>query len=220
MDQTGLQGFYIYRNKRLLIWGTWFRLIKMDEYTKLARVRVDIPNSLDDLWTLDIKKSTAVPPEIVKVNLKRIVGTIANSSKRTWTFRERKEIDDSISHVWKRMITREGIRYLINQYHPLFEMINGKINDESRKLLRQYIETIQNNFPLNALHNDIYNETKITLDEESVEKKRVCELVKDLFQSLDDADLENILNGFEITEPFNKYMEDIKQIYLEVKTDG
>ncbi len=30
-----LQGFYIYRNKRLLTWGTWFKLIKMDEFSKL-----------------------------------------------------------------------------------------------------------------------------------------------------------------------------------------
>lgn len=43
-----LQGFYIYRNKRLITWGTWFKLIRMDEFTKLTRVRVDIPNSLDD----------------------------------------------------------------------------------------------------------------------------------------------------------------------------
>ena len=26
------QGFYIYRNKRLLIWGTWFKLINKDEF--------------------------------------------------------------------------------------------------------------------------------------------------------------------------------------------
>ena len=33
-----LQGFYIYRNKRLITWGTWFKLIRMDEFTKLTRV--------------------------------------------------------------------------------------------------------------------------------------------------------------------------------------
>ena len=53
------QGFYVYRNKRLLIWGTWFKLMRKGELSKLARVQVDIPNSLDDLWTLDVKKSTA-----------------------------------------------------------------------------------------------------------------------------------------------------------------
>ncbi len=53
------QGFYVYRNKRLLVWGNWFRLMRQGDLSKLARVQVDIPNSLDDLWTLDIKKSTA-----------------------------------------------------------------------------------------------------------------------------------------------------------------
>lgn len=60
------QGFYIYRNKRLIIWGTWFRLIKQNELGKLARVRVDIPNSLDDIWEIDIKKSRASLPHFIK----------------------------------------------------------------------------------------------------------------------------------------------------------
>ena len=46
------QGFYIYRNKRLIIWGTWFGMNKRAELTKNARIRVDIPNSLDDILTL------------------------------------------------------------------------------------------------------------------------------------------------------------------------
>lgn len=67
------QGFYVYRNKRLLIWGTWFRLMRQGDLSKLARVQVDIPNSLDDLWTLDIKKSTATPPEEVRKNLSVVI---------------------------------------------------------------------------------------------------------------------------------------------------
>ncbi len=216
-----LQGFYIYRNKRLLIWGTWFRLIKMDEFSKLARVRVDIPNSLDDLWTLDIKKSTATPPEIVRVNLKRIIGKISDSSKKTWTFRRRKEIDDTVAHVWNRMETREGIRYFVNQDHPLLELLNERIDIESRKLLQKYIEIIQNNLPLNTLHCDIHNEAKIAQDEDSIEKRRVCELARILLETATNStDLERIFVGFEITEPFNDYMEYLEQIYLEVKGNG
>lgn len=58
------QGFYIYRNERLIVWGTWFNRHR-DELTKYARVRVDIPNSLDDIWGIDIKKQSAtIPPSI------------------------------------------------------------------------------------------------------------------------------------------------------------
>ena len=42
------QGFYVYRNRRLIIHGTWFRLFRHGELSKMARVRVDIPNSLDE----------------------------------------------------------------------------------------------------------------------------------------------------------------------------
>jgi hypothetical protein len=213
-----LQGFYIYRNKRLLTWGTWFRLIKMDEFSKLARVRVDIPNSLDDLWALDIKKSTAYPPEIVRTRLKQIVGTISNSSKKTWTFRGRKETSDNVNHIWNRVDTREGVRYLINQDHPLLELINERIDNTSRTLLREYIETVQNNLPINTLHNDIHNEAKIAQDQENVEKKRVCDMAKTLLEKAKSAgELEKVFANFEIVEPFNDYLVEINGIYMEVK---
>lgn len=84
------QGFYVYRNKRLLVWGTWFRMMRQGDLSKLARIRVDIPNTLDDLWTLDIKKSSALPPAEVRKNLEVIINQIAERSKRTWTFRGKK----------------------------------------------------------------------------------------------------------------------------------
>lgn len=67
------QGFYIYRNERLIVWGTWFNRHR-DELTKYARVRVDIPNSLDDIWGIDIKKQSAtIPPSIRKRLTKAVV---------------------------------------------------------------------------------------------------------------------------------------------------
>ena len=93
------QGFYVYRNKRLLVWGTWFRLMRQSDLSKLARIQVDIPNSLDDLWTLDIKKSTAIPPEEVKQNLAKIIEKISEGSKRTWSYRGKKEVNDKIVNV-------------------------------------------------------------------------------------------------------------------------
>jgi hypothetical protein len=53
------QGLYVYRNQRLINWGSWLRLIRQEELTKLARVRVDITNGLGHFWASRIKKSTA-----------------------------------------------------------------------------------------------------------------------------------------------------------------
>lgn len=78
------QGFYVYRNQRLITWGSWFRLIRQEELTKLARVRVDITNRLDHLWRLDIKKSTAYPPEVMRNGFRQIIARITDSSRRVY----------------------------------------------------------------------------------------------------------------------------------------
>ena len=41
---TKNQGFYVYREGRLIIYGTWFGLLKKTEYTKFCRVKIDITN--------------------------------------------------------------------------------------------------------------------------------------------------------------------------------
>lgn len=67
------QGFFVYRNDRLIIYGTWFRLSSRSvnaELYKYGRIKVDIPNKLDSLWDIDIKKQNAVIPKQI-VNLLR-----------------------------------------------------------------------------------------------------------------------------------------------------
>ncbi|RAL68864.1 hypothetical protein C1G86_1608 [Dehalococcoides mccartyi] len=149
------QGFYVYRNRRLLVWGTWFRLLRQDELYKLARVKVDIPNSLDHLWTLDIRKSTASPPEVVRKNLDRIVKRIADNSRRTWTFRGRKETTDRINHVWNRNKTREGIRYSINRDHLLVKTLASDIDKSANACFEKILLTIESSIPLNQLYVDL-----------------------------------------------------------------
>lgn len=213
-----LQGFYIYRNKRLLTWGTWFNLLRKDEYTKLARVRVDIPNSLDDLWTLDVKKSTAYPPEIVKTRLKQLVETMSYGSKRTWTFRQKKETKTNIVHIWEILQTRDGVKYEVNRTHPILEAILSKLDSDGQKLLNSYLETVQNNLPLNNLHHDMHSDIKIVQDEVTEEKKRVLFLAK---QAIKISQNKNVtLHNFETTEPFCEYIDDIKKIYQEICING
>lgn len=216
-----LQGFYIYRNKRLLTWGTWFKLLKMDEFTKLARVQVDIPNSLDDLWTLDVKKSTAYPPEIVKVRLGQLVKTISDNSKRTYSFRERKETVKTVVHVWDKVESRDGIRYVVNTEHPILEMLNDRMEPELRIMLKEYLETIQDNLPFNNLHHDLHNDNKIICDSEDEASKRYVAIAHELFINAKAKDnIEKVMEELKNTEPFNRYISKIEEVYEDVKING
>jgi len=211
-----LQGFYVYRNRRLLIWGTWFRLTKMDDYSKLARVRIDIPNSLDELWTLDVKKSTAIPPEIVKRRLKQIISNITENSKRTYTFRGRRETRDGIKHIWNVIETREGVRYELNSDHPMYEKLSEMVDDEAKRLLDEYVYSVATNFPINRLHNDIFNEKKIARDSGDVEFENVKEQV-DIFMKTAETPEERslILERLLVAEPFCDFSERIKTLLAE-----
>lgn len=216
-----LQGFYIYRNRRLLTWGTWFKLMRMDEFTKLTRVKVDIPNSLDDLWTLDVKKSTAYPPEIVKTRLKQLVSNMANGSKRTWSFRQRKETSSTTVHVWDKVETRDGVKYVVNPEYPLLSVLKDKIGSEEYKILKQYLELIQNNLPFNNLHYDLHSDVKIVQDPIEEEKSRTLIIARLMIrEAIKGNHLEQTMDSFAHTEPFMDYMADIEKICTEVKING
>ena len=149
------QGFYVYRNKRLIIWGTWFRLERKDELNKLARVMVDIPNSLDYMWSIDIKKSVATLPDIIKKNMYNAVYESVLCSEAVHTYRGRKEKKDKdIEYVWERVKVRDGYEYQINRKIPQLELLQSTLDESQLRLLGSVINTIEAAFPVSALYVD------------------------------------------------------------------
>jgi hypothetical protein len=149
------QGFYVYRNRRLIIWGTWFRLERKDELNKLARVRVDIPNSLDYMWSIDIKKSTATLPDIIKKNMYNAVYESVLSSESVHTYRGRKEKKDKdIDYIWERIKVRDGYGYVINREIPQIKMLEETLDDKQNKMLNSVIKSLEDSFPIAAFYVD------------------------------------------------------------------
>lgn len=208
------QGFYIYRNKRLLIYGTWFRMTKMDEFSKLARVRVDIPNTLDDLWTLDVKKSTATAPEIVKTRLKQILHEIVGNSKRTYTFRGRKETRDDVSHVWTVNKTRDGTVYELNPDHPLYEKLTEVLDEDGKRLLKDYVKSVSTYFPMHRLQSDIFHEEKIVQQDED-KGWDLCKSMLENYLAVAETEEEQkqIIQRLVKAVPFCEYIPKIKEVY-------
>lgn len=100
-DFLSNQGAYIYRNGRLMAWGDWFRLVPKGEATKLARVQIDFPNSLDEAWTIDIKKSRARPPRAVRERLRQIIDRIAHLSTTEFERAQRASGPRLRTDVWQ-----------------------------------------------------------------------------------------------------------------------
>jgi hypothetical protein len=78
------QGYYVYRNNRLIAWGGWYRTKALDEHDKLARASIDLTDMHDDLFTVDVKKTKIQFPEELKNHLKDNVNAkfISEAKKR------------------------------------------------------------------------------------------------------------------------------------------
>ncbi|MCH1949194.1 ATP-binding protein [Enterocloster sp. OA13] len=210
------QGFYIYRNKRLLIWGTWFRMMRQGELSKLARVQVDIPNELDNLWTLDIKKSTAMPPEAVRNNLTAVIERLAENSKRTWVYRGKKETLDSVVHVWNRFKGKQGgFYYSINRDHPLVEIFSNS-SPQVKRNVENLLKAIENSIPLNQLYIDLTSEKQVENETLTTMQEVESFLLGLLEQISTEAGKAELLESLAVSEPFIHY----PQIINKYRTGG
>ena len=213
------QGFYIYRNRRLIIWGTWFRLAGKDELSKLARVRVDIPNALDHLWTLDIKKSAAHPPEAVRRNLKRTIDRIRAVSGRTITFRGRISEKSDFTSTWNEVVDRGGVRFDINREHPLIkEFRSGLSGKYTESLFEMILKIIEGSFPADALYSRMASDMKPGFNGEYLENK-LREMATTLFEgmALESPIRIHLLATLHVIEPFNLYPALTKKIVEELE---
>ncbi len=107
------QGFYVYRERRLIVWGTWFNLVKASELTKLARVRIDITNDQDADWKIDVKKASAQPPPQVRRRLREMVERLTNVSRERIVRSPRMLTGDTRISLWERALHDDQFRYLI-----------------------------------------------------------------------------------------------------------
>lgn len=96
-----MEGIYIYREDRIILYGGWNGIIKKSPRLQLARIKVNLGNSVDHLFHLNVAKSSIVIPYDLRVSFLRYISTVKdeaekeyyNTSLRTVTSRERQAKD-------------------------------------------------------------------------------------------------------------------------------
>ncbi len=210
------QGFYIYRNRRLILYGTWFRLARLEELTKLARVRVDIPNTLDHLWNIDVRKSRAHPPETVRQRMRQIVDKIREGAKRPYTHRSTLVIQRDTSAVWCRRVFNDRVQFEIDPKHPLINELLMDFDESTRKQILAVLKMIGNSFPAAVFFSDYASNPKALEPSEPD-----LELLKDLARMIAGSnpgisadDLKTKLSGI---DPFSFWEASLGKVISEIK---
>jgi len=195
------QGFYVYRNDRLIIHGTWFRLAKYGELSQLIRVSVDIPNSMDDVWKITVDKRDAQLPAVLRNRLKQIVDGLKGKSSKVYRSKGGKIDTPGTVAIWSRSTRNNEIRYSINKEHPVIaQLLTGEDAEAAAKVLR----LIEQNFPIAAFADDAaLRGSDIAPPASSREEmKHLLDATTPRMLTEVDGDMEKLIEHLRSVEPF------------------
>lgn len=200
------QGFYIYRNNRLIVSGQWLLpgMEKLEQY-RLARIRVDIGNETDTEWNIDVKKSVAIPPVSVQKELKRIATVAQRESSKVYRHRGKKLARSGKKEqnfVWHQSIHHGKIGYEINRSHPIVQKL---LNSDLSRQIKQLIKLIEETIPVPMIISDYSeraNEMLTPFEGKTIDEfDHMIETLYDMYLSYGcspEEAVENIAN----TEPY------------------
>mgnify|MGYP002560424449 FL=1 len=203
------QGFYVYRNNRLIIWGTWFGMKQRAELTKNARIRVDIPNTLDDIWGIDIKKQNASIPKRILHQLRKTVMDALEISVNQQTYRGRKaKVNDDMDYIWDRKEGRnQTFFYQINRESKLFQFVKERMSETDYGYLEMLVTEIERNIPTQQMYIDKSNEA-IAIEETDSRFDDVYQIAVTMavaLKKVGSQSYKEIIDGLMKSEPFCNY---------------
>jgi len=203
------QGFYIYRNNRLIIYGSWFRLSTNGmngELLRYGRIKVDIPNTLDDIWEIDIKKQNAVIPKQILNNLKKTVLNVCRGSSEKITKRAKLKLEHDNTKIWNKALSSNNKDcYYINQDSSFVRNFINEFDDRDRKKILNFIDIISSQIPFDDIYNSICNNRHET----SLNEYQIEAIIQEgisqfkLIKSITQKSNEEIFKEFKKYEPFN-----------------
>lgn len=212
------QGFYIYRNQRLLLAGDWLGLFRKEEHYKLARIQIDLPNSLDADWQIDIKKSIARPPIAVKDQLKAYAGTVRSIAVEVYRHRGKnvKQLPgQQFIPLWVDHKRGSKWFYKINREHPLIEEVKNQAATKPNQAIETLIRLIEETIPTKSIYIKEAEESEsLGKPFEGMNHDEIRKLMKQVYDSLlaqgkRSEDAKSIIINL---EPFNHFPEYIASL--------
>ena len=211
------QGFYLYRGKRLILYGTWFGLSRQSELTKLSRVRIDIPNTMDGDWKIDVKKSSAQLPPLVRERLRKVIERIHEGSKRTYRRRGQKLVDQNRLPMWHRVQNDGQISYRPNLDHPVFSEFAASLPEHQRRRFFNCITLVGASLPIDTLHADMSGAAE-QIAPERLDEDTLEQAVRSTFKLLVSAhkDVQEIKGLMRDVDPFRSAWSDTERIISSI----
>lgn len=216
------QGFYVYRNQRLLVAGSWLGLghgkpWTKEEHYKLARIQIDIPNSMDQDWQIDVKKSVAVPPIIIRNRLIKLADEVRKRARSVFSHRGRygpRTAKNKMIRPWSASTIDGRPVYKIDRAHPLVAEVL-KLSGDRRHITEALFEVIEETVPVQRIWLDTAEKPEAhLLPFEHKTKKEIQRTIRYTYEALlgDGRTSEEAVAHILMQEEFSEYHDLIKKL--------
>lgn len=148
------QGFYIYRGKRLLLAGNWLNLFRKEDHYKLVRISIDLPNTLDSEWQIDIKKSTATPPISCREQLRSYALDVRNKGMEVYRHRGKilkKRAGTNFQPLWLEKKKGNKWSFVVNRDNQLIKNLQEEAKSNPIPAINKLLRIIEESIPTPAI---------------------------------------------------------------------
>jgi hypothetical protein len=215
------QGFYVYRNDRLIVAGGWLGLggFRSDEKHVLARIAIEIPSTLDHAWSVDVKKASAHPPLGLRGSLTRTAKATRAEGQRVLASIGRTvahEKADELSFVWRPEHSKGNLRLRVNWDHPLVKQAL-QVSLDARPVVRALLRFMEETVPLPALRMMFdQDEDRDHQPFDGAPPNEVLEVAKRMYSAYISQNLtpQQAAIRLQHTAPFNEYPDLLTALHL------
>lgn len=160
-----MEGIYIYRADRLILFGGWNNLVKKHPKLQLARLKVEIGNKVDHLLHLNVAKSSINIPYDLKQSFLREIVSLHSEAKKEFHNYGLQILTNIKSEqpdrLYNKIATNKGVVLAINNDFKLLKLFKEGLNKEQISILNilfkistNLINTIRQVDDVQILNND------------------------------------------------------------------
>lgn len=192
-----MEGIYLYRSDRIILFGSWLGLAKRSQKMQLSRMRIDVDNSLDHLMHLNISKSQVEMPRDLIDGLRRQVTDLRLGAEREY---QNRTIHAFPANTPKKLqpflttkATNRGAIMQINSEFPILQGLQRTLNDKQLTELSMIVRMFEKE--LNDLRKVHETKSYVTEDLNRMPLSELTEIIKDLLKNDIPKDLikENVI---------------------------
>lgn len=147
-----MEGLYIYRADRIILFGGWNGIVKKAPRLQLARLRVEVGNRVDHLLHLNVAKSQIVVPHELRNAFEDYICELKIEAEREYYNRGIRKFSGTKiqNHVqlFERSYSNKGSILEVNNDFPLVKNLQESLNKKQKSqlnLLLRMINTRVNN---------------------------------------------------------------------------